>query len=143
MSAQPSKPSSSPDLMSVAMATPDPGMQREGLGLPALRIGLVGGLTAMLCCVGPTLLAMVGVASAATAYAWAETLYGSFAWAFRVFGFIVVSALVVVALRRRHRCTLRGLRAARRSLLVVVLIGGVTYGALDALTTWLGGVAVR
>jgi len=103
--------------MSVAMATPDPGMQREGLGLPALRIGLVGGLTTMLCCVGPTVLAMVGGASAATAYAWAETLYGTFAWAFPVFGCIVVSALVVVALRRRHRRTLSGLRAARAACL--------------------------
>jgi len=65
MSAQPSTPSSSPDLMSVAMATLDPGVQREGLGMPALRIGLVGGLTAMLCCVGPTMLATVGMASAA------------------------------------------------------------------------------
>jgi len=70
-------------------------------------------------------------------------LSGSFAWAFRVFGFIVVTARVVFALRRRHRCTLRGLGAARRSLLVVVLTGGATSGVLYALTTWLGAVAVR
>lgn len=42
--------------------------------LPSIRIGVLAGLTGILCCVGPTVLAMVGIVRAGTAYAWANTL---------------------------------------------------------------------
>lgn len=124
-------------------ATSSAGSPRGGMGLPAIRIGLAGGLAAMLCCVGPTLLAIIGVATAATAYAWAATLYGTFAWAFRGFGLIVVIALVVLVLRRRRQCTLAGVQKARKSLLISVLVGGATYGVLYGVTTWLGSLAIH
>lgn len=43
--------------------------------LPIWRIGIISGLVGMLCCVGPTILALVGIISAATAFAWANDLY--------------------------------------------------------------------
>lgn len=124
-------------------ATSSVGRRRDGVWLPSVRIGLAGGLAAMLCCVGPTLLAIIGVATAATAYTWAETLYGTFAWAFRGFGLIVIITLVVVSLRRRRQCTLAGVHAARRSLLVAVVVAGATYALLYGVTTWLGDRAIH
>lgn len=59
--------------------------------MPAVRIGLVG----MTCCVGPTVLALVGVVGAGTAYAWAERLDGGYAWWFRLGGLVVMVARVV------------------------------------------------
>ena len=40
---------------------------------------MLAGLTGIMCCVGPTVLAMVGVVGAGTAYAWANTLYDGYA----------------------------------------------------------------
>lgn len=54
--------------------------------LPIWRIGIISGLVGMLCCVGPTILALVGIISAATAFAWANDLYDNYAWWFRVSG---------------------------------------------------------
>lgn len=47
--------------------------------LPVWRMGVTGGLVGILCCVGPTALALVGVVSAGTAFAWATNLYDDYA----------------------------------------------------------------
>lgn len=117
---------------------------REGSvndGLPALRIGVVSGLVAILCCVGPAALALVGVISGATAYAVATELYANWAWGFRLAGMAVAVGLLWWALRRRDACNLAALRRSRRSFILVAVAGIVTYIALYALTTWLGTLA--
>jgi nitrate reductase gamma subunit len=110
--------------------------------LPAGRIGLLGGLVGILCCVGPTVLALVGVVSAATAVAWANELYGQWAWAFRLAGLAVLAGLVVVALRRRGACSLKGAWTVRRKLALAGIVAAVTYGGLYAATAWLERVTV-
>lgn len=117
---------------------------REGSvndGLPALRIGVVSGLVAILCCVGPAALALVGVISGATAYAVATELYANWAWGFRLAGMAVAVGLLWWALRRRDACNLAVLRRSWRSFILVAVAGIVTYIALYALTTWLGTLA--
>ncbi len=110
-------------------------------GLPAVRIGLLGGLVGMVCCVGPTVLALLGVLSAGTAYVWAEDLYGGYAWWFRLAGLAVTVGLVVWALRRRRACSLAGARAARGRLLLVAAVAVATYLVLYGVTTLAGGLA--
>jgi hypothetical protein len=78
--------------------------------LPSIRIGVLAGLTGILCCVGPTVLAMVGIVGAGTAYAWANTLYDGYAWFFRLGGLLVLVVLVAWSLKRRDQCTLAGVR---------------------------------
>lgn len=109
--------------------------------LPAWRIGIVSGLVGILCCVGPTVLALVGVVSAGTAYAWANDLYGGYAWWFRLGGLAVLALLVWWALRRRQMCSLGGLRRTKWRLLATVAIAVGTYAVLYAVTTWLGNLA--
>ncbi|HEY4007615.1 MAG TPA: hypothetical protein VGM60_20870 [Pseudonocardia sp.] len=113
----------------------------QDTGLPAIRIGLVGGTVGMLCCVGPTVLALAGVLGAGTAYAWAEELYGGYAWWFRLGGLAVTVGLVVWALRRRQSCSLGGVRAGWRRLLLLVVVAVVTYLVLYAVTTLAGPFA--
>ncbi len=110
--------------------------------LPAFRIGLAGGLVGILCCVGPTVLAAIGVLSATAAYDLSYDLYGNYAWWFRGAGLLVAAGLVWYALRRRDRCTLDGVRSVRRNLFTIVIVGVVTYGFLYWFTTWLGNLAV-
>lgn len=109
--------------------------------LPIWRIGITGGLVGMLCCVGPTILALVGIVSAATAFAWANNLYDNYAWWFRLGGLAVLALLVWMVLRRRNQCSLTAIRRLRWRLVTVLAIAVGTYGVLYAATTWLGTFA--
>lgn len=104
-------------------------------------IGLAGGTVGMLCCVGPTVLALFGVVGAGTAFSWATDLYAGYAWPFRLGGLAVMGGLVWWSLRRRQACSLAGMRHWRRRLLGGLAVGIGTYAALYALTTWLGTFA--
>lgn len=110
-------------------------------GLPVARIGIVAGLTGILCCVGPTVLALLGVITAGTAFVWATDLYDGYAWWFRLGGLVVLTALVVWSLRRRNQCSLAGARRVWPRLAAALLIAVATYAALYAVTTWLGTFA--
>jgi hypothetical protein len=110
-------------------------------GLPVVRIGVLAGVTGILCCVGPTVLALLGVVSAGTAFAWANDLYDGYAWWFRFAAIGVLVLMVVWALRRRNQCTVGGVRKAWPRLMVALGIAVGTYLVLYAVTTWLGTVA--
>jgi hypothetical protein len=123
---------------------------REGSGrraaaptdrLPVWRIGVTGGLVGILCCVGPTVLAVFGIVSAGTAFVWANNLYDNYAWWFRLGGLAVLVALTWVAVRRRNQCSIDGVRRLRWRLLGIAAIAVGTYTALYTLTTWLGNFA--
>jgi lipoprotein signal peptidase len=105
------------------------------------RIGITGGLVGILCCVGPTVLALIGIISAGTAFVWANDLYDNYAWWFRLAGLAVLAGLVWLALRRRHQCSIAGVHRWRWRLLGVLAIASGTYAALYGLTTWLGTFA--
>lgn len=120
---------------------PQTSAKPESGRLPMWRIGLTGGLVGILCCVGPTVLALVGIVGAGTAFAWATNLYDNHAWWFRLGGLAVLTLLVWISLRRRNQCDIAGLRRWRWRLLAVLGIAAATYGALYGLTTWLGTLA--
>lgn len=109
--------------------------------VPVVPIGIAGGFVAILCCAGPTLLAMVGVVSAGTAVAWATRLYDGYAWWFRLAGLGTMAGLVWLAARRRGQCSIDGLRRMRRRLFALAAVATCTYVALYAATTWLGSLA--
>jgi hypothetical protein len=109
--------------------------------LAVWRIGLTSGAVGILCCVGPAVLALFGIVSASTAFAWATNLYDDYAWWFRLAGLVALTVLVWVALRRRDQCSVAGVWRLRRPLLGVLGVAVVTYTALYAVTTWLGTLA--
>ncbi len=105
------------------------------------RIGVTGGLVGILCCVGPTVLALLGIISAATAFVWANDLYDNYSWWFRLGGLVVLAVLVSWSLRRRDQCSIAGVRRWRWRLAGAFAIAVGTYVGLYALTTWLGTFA--
>lgn len=116
-------------------------MTERTAGLPPWRIGVAGGVVGLLCCVGPVVLALLGVVSAGTAFVWATDLYDGYAWWFRLGGLLVIAAMVWWALHRRDQCSLGGVRRARRRLLLAPAVAVGTYLALYGVTTWLGTLA--
>jgi len=104
-------------------------------------VGVAGGVLGILCCVGPTVLALFGVVGAGTAFVWANTLYDGYAWWFRLAGLALMAVLVSVALRRRGQCSLRGAATVRGKLVAMLVIAVGTYAALYGVTTWLGTLA--
>ena len=110
-------------------------------GLPAVRIGLAAGITGLLCCIGPTVLALLSVVSAGTAFVWATDLYDGYAWWFRAGGLLLLVGLVAWALRRRNQCSLGGVRKVWPRLVLALGVAVATYTVLYAVTTWLGTFA--
>jgi heme exporter protein D len=109
--------------------------------ISVIRIGTIGGLVGMMCCVGPTVLALLGIIGAATADSWAENLYGRYAWWFRGAALLLMAGLVMASLRGQRRCSLRGVRGARRALLRLVVVAVATYATLYGVTTGLSQLA--
>ncbi len=103
-----------------------------------LLFGLLSGFTAITCCVSPVVLALLGVATAAEAVTLGDTLYYTYGWLFRAAGLTVAAVAVILYLRGRRACSLRGAYRYRLMLLVLAASGGAAYAGLFWLTKYLG-----
>ena len=103
-----------------------------------LQAGFVSGLAAITCCVSPVVLVLMGVATAAEAVTLGDTLYYEYGWSFRAGGFAVAAAAVMLYLRGRRACSIRGAYTYRRMLLTLVATGAATYAGLFWFTKYLG-----
>ena len=102
------------------------------------RWGLVSGLAAITCCVSPVVLVLLGVATAAEAVTLGDTLYYDYGWLFRAAGLAVAAAAVMIFLRGRRACSIRGAYTYRRMLITLVATGAATYAGLFWFTKYLG-----
>ena len=111
-------------------------MDRAGL-----KLGVLAGLVGISCCVGPTVLALLGLASVSFAISLSTTLYYEYGWYFRGAAILLGALGVIGLLRGRKSCTLRGARQQWGLFLTVAAAMVVVYVALYWLTTWLGRAA--
>ena len=116
-------------------AAPEPANSSLKRGL---LVGLGSGLVAITCCVSPVVLALLGVATAAEAVTLGDTLYYTYGWYFRAAGLAVAALAVILFLRGRGVCNVRGAYQYRRMLIVLVASGAATYAALFWFTKYLG-----
>lgn len=113
-----------------------PRPKRFGIGL-----GIFSGLVGMLCCVTPAVLFLLGLATATAAVSLGIQWYAQYAWPLRGAAVLLALAGIVLHLRRRNACSLRGVRANLGSIMTTVVVGVIIYGALYGITTWLGRLA--
>jgi hypothetical protein len=106
-----------------------------------LWLGIVAGLAGISCCVGPTVLALLGLSSVSFAISLGNTLYYQYGWYFRGAALVLAAAGVVGLLRGRKSCTLRGAREQWRLLVTVVAAMVAVYAGFYWLTTWLARAA--
>ena len=103
-----------------------------------LLLGLTSGLAAITCCVSPIVLVLLGVATAAEAVTLGDTLYYDYGWYFRAAGLAIAALAVILFLRGRGVCNVRGAYQYRRMLIVLVASGAATYAGLFWFTKYLG-----
>ena len=101
-------------------------------------VGVGSGLVAITCCVSPVVLALLGVATAAEAVTLGDTLYYTYGWYFRAAGLGIAALAVILFLRGRGVCNVRGAYQYRRMLLVLMASGAATYASLFWFTKYLG-----
>ncbi len=106
-----------------------------------LKLGVVAGLAGISCCVGPTVLALLGLSSVSVAINLGNTLYSQYGWYFRGAALVLAAAGVIRVLQLRKACTLRGARGQWRLLATVVAAMVVVYAGLYWLTAWLARAA--
>ncbi|OGP24298.1 MAG: hypothetical protein A2038_09390 [Deltaproteobacteria bacterium GWA2_57_13] len=112
------------------------GSQRFGIGL-----GLLSGLVGMLCCVTPAVLVLFSLTTATAAVSLATRWYTEYAWYLRGAAALLAIAGIVLHLRRRNACSLRGAHANLSLIVTTAVVGVLAYGALYWITTWLGTLA--
>lgn len=110
--------------------------QSFGIGL-----GLLSGLVGMLCCVTPAVLVLFGLTTASAAVSLGTRWYAQYAWTLRGIALALAGAGIMLHLRRRNACSLRGARANLGLIVTTFIVGVLTYAAFYGFTTWLGRLA--
>ncbi len=105
------------------------------------RLGAIAGLVGISCCVGPTVLALLGLSTVSFAISLGNTLYYGYGWYFRGAALVLAVLGVVGILRGRKACSLRGARAQRKLLLTVLFMMIAVYWFLYGLTAYLARLA--
>ena len=103
-----------------------------------IKFGLISGLTAIMCCVSPVVLVLLGIVTAVEAVSLGDTLYYEYGWYFRAAGLAVAVVAVVLHLRGRNSCSVSGARRHWRTLAILVVTAGLTYAGLFWFTKYLG-----
>lgn len=101
-------------------------------------MGLLAGVTAIMCCVSPVLLVLLGVLTAVEANSPGGTLYYEYGWYFRGAGLLVAALAVLIYLRGRNSCSPGGARRHWIALATLPATAVITHVALFRLTKHLG-----
>jgi hypothetical protein len=84
-----------------------------------LKLGALAGLLGISCCVGPAVLALLGVISVSFAIGLGTTLYDEYGWYFRGAAILLAAIGTFQTLKRRKSCGVRGAGAEWKLLLTV------------------------
>lgn len=97
-----------------------------------LKITGIPVIVASLCCLTPVVLVFFGLGSVSIAVSLADTLYGTYRWAFRITGLILLGLSLIWYLRREKGiCTLDEAKRRRNEILNIVgitlIVGVIGY----------------
>ena len=105
-----------------------------------LGIGAITGSIAILCCISPVILVLLGLSSVTAAIALGNNLFSNYK-----FYFIGVSVLFLIIaiffyLKKKNQCSLSGVRKNINQIIVIVFIAILVYIIWYYFTTWLGNI---
>jgi len=77
---------------------------------------------ASLCCLTPVVLVLLGLSGVVFASSLTDTLYGSYKWAFRAAGLILLGLSLVLYFRSKGICSIDQVKRQRRKIINTALI---------------------
>ena len=95
-------------------------------------------LIASLCCLSPLILVLLGISTATFAASLSDTLYGTYKWAFRGVGLLLLAIALWYHFRKKGICTLDVAKRRRNEIINTTLI--VLGVAVVGYIVWLYGV---
>jgi len=91
-----------------------------------LKISSIPVVFASLCCLTPVILVLVGLSSVSFAASLSDTLYGQYKWYFRAVGLILLTASIVVYLRRaKGICTIDQAKKRRNEVINIIAVSAI------------------
>lgn len=107
----------------------------------AVKIGLGAGTIAILCCVSPIVLVLLGLSSVSGAIALGYFLFDNFKLYFVGASLIFLVAALYIYFKRRKICNLEGVKTHKNIIIVAVFVTTLTYIFWFNFTTWLANLA--
>ena len=96
-----------------------------------LKITGIPVVAASLCCLTPVVLVLLGLGGVAFATSLSDTLYGSYKWAFRAVGLVLLGISLLIYFRSKGICTIDQVKRQRRKIintaLLALVIGIIGY----------------
>ena len=113
----------------------------EKIDKGAVKIGVGAGFVALLCCVSPIVLVLLGLTTVSGAIALGYNLYDNYKIYFVTASLIFLTAALYIHFKRKKICTLQGVRNNKNIIIVALFFMILTYIFLYYFTTWLANLA--
>ena len=104
-------------------------------------------LFASLCCVAPLILVLFGLSTVAFAASLSDTFYGTYRWAFRGVGLLLLILSLTFYFRKKGICTINQVKRNRRKIInTTLLVLGIAilayifwlYVVVEIIGIWVG-----
>ena len=116
-------------------------METKKVDRGAVKIGLGAGTIALLCCVSPIVLVLLGLTTVSGAIALGYNLYDNYKIYFISASMIFLIIALYIHFKRKKICTLQGVRNNKNIIIVALFIMILTYIFWFYFTTWLASLA--
>ena len=107
----------------------------------AFRFGSIAGTLALMCCISPVVMVLLGLSTTTAAIALGDLLYTEYTWFFMSASALFLGAAFWAYLIRQQQCSLSGLRRHLNTVLLTLVITVVVYSFWFLFTSWLEHVA--
>lgn len=108
-----------------------------------LGIGLITGTVALLCCISPVILVLLGLSTVTAAVALGNNLFNNYKLYFIGASLLFMSSAVTFYLKKKNQCSISGVRKNINKILLTLIVAVVVYILWYLLTTWLGNIYSR
>jgi hypothetical protein len=103
-----------------------------------LGIGAIGGTIALLCCISPVVLVLLGLSSVTAAIALGNNLFYNYKVYFITASVLFMILAIFFLLKKKNQCSLSGVRKNLNKILLTFILAVIVYILWYLFTTWLG-----
>ena len=102
-----------------------------------LSIGVITGTIALLCCISPIILVLLGLSTVTAAIALGTNLFDNYKLYFISVSIIFMVTAILFYLKKKNQCSISGLRKNINKILITFIVAVFIYILWYILTSWL------